>query len=136
MKSSAGQLQLDPSIFEKSDIHVHVPAGATPKDGPSAGVAMYMALVSLLSGRSVRSDTAMTGEISLRGLVLHTSELELSSVEAVGVDQTLWGRLFGYGRVQIHGAGDDVWSSPLIAAPVQFRREVESALSASTTRAA
>jgi len=54
----------------RSDIHVHVPAGATPKDGPSAGVAMTMALASLLTGRVVRSDTAMTGEISLRGLVL------------------------------------------------------------------
>jgi ATP-dependent Lon protease len=56
--------------LEKSDIHVHVPAGATPKDGPSAGVAMYLALVSLLTGTAVRSDVAMTGEISLRGLVL------------------------------------------------------------------
>src|SRR5688572_4103347 len=56
--------------FEKTDLHVHVPAGATPKDGPSAGVAMFLALVSLLSGRAVRSDVAMTGEISLRGLVL------------------------------------------------------------------
>ena len=56
--------------LEKSDIHVHVPAGATPKDGPSAGVAMYLALVSLLSGKAVKSDVAMTGEISLRGLVL------------------------------------------------------------------
>ena len=56
--------------FEKSDIHVHVPAGATPKDGPSAGVAMYLALVSLLVGKPVRNDVAMTGEISLRGLVL------------------------------------------------------------------
>jgi ATP-dependent Lon protease len=56
--------------LEKSDIHIHVPAGATPKDGPSAGVAMYVALVSLLSGKPVRSDVAMTGEISLRGLVL------------------------------------------------------------------
>ncbi len=58
------------TIFEKSDIHIHVPAGATPKDGPSAGVAMFIALVSLLTGRTVRSDTAMTGEITLRGLVL------------------------------------------------------------------
>ena len=57
-------------MFEKSDIHVHVPAGAIPKDGPSAGVAMFTALVSLLTNRTVRSDTAMTGEISLRGLVL------------------------------------------------------------------
>ena len=54
----------------KHDIHVHFPAGATPKDGPSAGVAVTMALVSLLTGRRVRHDTAMTGEISLRGLVL------------------------------------------------------------------
>jgi ATP-dependent Lon protease len=56
--------------LDKVDVHVHVPAGATPKDGPSAGVAMYLALVSLLSGRAVRPDVAMTGEISLRGLVL------------------------------------------------------------------
>ena len=63
-------LGLDPGMFEKSDIHIHVPAGAIPKDGPSAGVAMFTALVSLLSSRTVRSDTAMTGEISLRGLVL------------------------------------------------------------------
>jgi len=70
VKSKASQLGIDPSVFEKSDIHVHVPAGATPKDGPSAGVAMFTALTSLLTNRTVRSDTAMTGEISLRGLVL------------------------------------------------------------------
>ena len=63
-------LGIDPLLFEKSDIHVHVPAGATRKDGPSAGVAMFTALVSLLTGRNARGDTAMTGEISLRGLVL------------------------------------------------------------------
>ena len=63
-------LGIDVLLFEKSDIHVHVPAGATPKDGPSAGVAMFTALFSLLTGRTVRGDTAMTGEISLRGLVL------------------------------------------------------------------
>ena len=56
--------------LEKVDVHVHVPAGATPKDGPSAGVAMFLALVSLFTGKSVRPDVAMTGEISLRGLVL------------------------------------------------------------------
>jgi len=56
--------------LDKADIHVHVPAGATPKDGPSAGVAMFVALTSLLSNRPVKSDVAMTGEISLRGLVL------------------------------------------------------------------
>jgi ATP-dependent Lon protease len=56
--------------LEKSDLHVHVPAGATPKDGPSAGVAMFLALMSLLSGKPVRGDVAMTGEVSLRGLVM------------------------------------------------------------------
>jgi ATP-dependent Lon protease len=56
--------------LEKTDIHIHVPAGATPKDGPSAGVAMFLSLVSLLTAKPVRSDVAMTGEISLRGLVL------------------------------------------------------------------
>jgi ATP-dependent Lon protease len=70
VKARASALGVDPAAFEKSDIHVHVPAGAIPKDGPSAGVAMFIALSSLLTGRTVRSDTAMTGEISLRGLVL------------------------------------------------------------------
>jgi ATP-dependent Lon protease len=70
VKSRAEGLGIDAVTLEKSDIHVHVPAGAIPKDGPSAGVAMFMALASLLSNRAVRSDTAMTGEISLRGLVL------------------------------------------------------------------
>lgn len=70
VKGSVSEFGFEPDIFEKSDIHIHVPAGAIPKDGPSAGVAMYMALVSLLTGRMVRSNTAMTGEISLRGLVL------------------------------------------------------------------
>ena len=70
IKNRAASLGIDPVIFEKSDIHIHVPAGATPKDGPSAGVAMFTALYSLLSGRTVRNETAMTGEISLRGLVL------------------------------------------------------------------
>jgi ATP-dependent Lon protease len=70
IKSRARQLGVGESLFEKSDIHVHVPAGAIPKDGPSAGVAMFISLVSLLTDRTVRSDSAMTGEISLRGLVL------------------------------------------------------------------
>jgi ATP-dependent Lon protease len=70
VKARAARLGIEPALLEKSDIHVHVPAGATPKDGPSAGVAMFLALTSLLTQRPVRSDTAMTGEISLRGLVL------------------------------------------------------------------
>ncbi len=69
-KIDAEKLGVDPDIFARSDLHVHVPAGATPKDGPSAGVAMFVALSSLLTGRSVPPTLAMTGEISLRGLVL------------------------------------------------------------------
>jgi ATP-dependent Lon protease len=70
LKARATDLGIDLGLFDKSDVHIHVPAGAIPKDGPSAGVAMFMALASLFTGKTVRSDTAMTGEISLRGLVL------------------------------------------------------------------
>jgi len=70
LKSRAASLGIDSAAFERTDIHVHVPAGAIPKDGPSAGVAMFIALASLFTDRKVRTDTAMTGEISLRGLVL------------------------------------------------------------------
>ena len=70
VRSHAGELGIAPDVWETSDIHVHVPAGAIPKDGPSAGVTMVAALVSLLTGRPVRGDLAMTGEISLSGRVL------------------------------------------------------------------
>jgi ATP-dependent Lon protease len=70
VKARAQDFGIDADLFEKSDVHIHVPAGAIPKDGPSAGVAMFVALASLLTNRTARSDTAMTGEISLRGLVL------------------------------------------------------------------
>ena len=82
VKSRAVELGIDPGIFATSDVHVHVPAGATPKDGPSAGVAMFTALVSLLTGRTVRKDTAMTGEISLRGLVLPVGGIKEKVVAA------------------------------------------------------
>jgi ATP-dependent Lon protease len=88
VKSRAAQLGIDPSLFEKSDIHVHVPAGATPKDGPSAGVAMFTALTSLLTNRTVRSDTAMTGEISLRGLVLPVGGIKEKVVAAAAAGLT------------------------------------------------
>ncbi len=70
VKSRAIQFGIKPTLFEKKDIHVHVPEGATPKDGPSAGVAMVTSIVSVLTGIAVRRDVAMTGEITLRGRVL------------------------------------------------------------------
>ncbi|MGD8902502.1 MAG: endopeptidase La [Anaerolineae bacterium] len=70
VRSKAADLDIDEDVFSSSDLHIHVPAGAVPKDGPSAGVTMATALVSLLTDRNVRSDVAMTGEITLRGQVL------------------------------------------------------------------
>jgi ATP-dependent Lon protease len=70
VRAHAADLGIAPDFLEKADLHLHVPAGATPKDGPSAGVAMLLAMASLLTGRRVRHDTAMTGEITLRGAVL------------------------------------------------------------------
>ncbi len=91
IKNRAGSLGIDEGIFAKSDIHIHVPAGAIPKDGPSAGVAMFMALASLLTDRPVRNDTAMTGEISLRGLVLPVGGIKekLAAAARAGLTRVL-----------------------------------------------
>jgi len=70
IRANAGDLGISKDFFEENDIHVHIPAGAIPKDGPSAGVTMLTALVSLFTGKKVKEDLAMTGEITLRGLVL------------------------------------------------------------------
>ncbi|MCB9749903.1 MAG: endopeptidase La [Myxococcales bacterium] len=70
VRSNADPLAIDPSFLESQDLHIHIPAGAVPKDGPSAGVTIFTALCSLLTGRRVRNDTAMTGEATLRGRVL------------------------------------------------------------------
>jgi ATP-dependent Lon protease len=82
VKGRAESLGLESTLFERSDLHIHVPAGAIPKDGPSAGVALFTALVSVLTGRTVRGDTAMTGEISLRGLVLPVGGIREKCVAA------------------------------------------------------
>jgi ATP-dependent Lon protease len=76
LRSQSKRLQLDLRDFEKYDLHIHVPAGATPKDGPSAGATIVVALASLLTGRLVRSDVAMTGEISLRGRILRVGGIK------------------------------------------------------------
>ena len=82
VKSQADRLRIDPAALDGSDLHIHVPAGAIPKDGPSAGVAIATSLASLLSQRTVRADVAMTGEISLRGVVMPVGGIKEKCVAA------------------------------------------------------
>ena len=91
VRTRAASLGIDSQAFSENDLHVHVPSGAIPKDGPSAGCAMFTALASLFAGRSVRSDVAMTGEITLRGLVLPIGGLKEKSLAALraGVSEVI-----------------------------------------------
>jgi ATP-dependent Lon protease len=82
VRSKAAELGVDPEAFAQSDVHVHVPAGATPKDGPSAGVAMTMAIASLFTGRPVRGNVGMTGEATLRGRVLPIGGVKMKVLAA------------------------------------------------------
>jgi ATP-dependent Lon protease len=82
VRSKAVQLGIDPATFQNSDVHLHVPAGALPKDGPSAGVAMVMTLASLFSGKPVRNDIGITGEITLRGRVLPVGGIKMKVLAA------------------------------------------------------
>jgi len=82
VKSQADRLGIDPAMLDNADLHIHVPAGAIPKDGPSAGVAIATSLASLLTQRTVRADVAMTGEISLRGVVLPVGGIKEKCVAA------------------------------------------------------
>jgi len=92
VKSRAKELGIDPQIFAQSDVHIHVPSGGIPKDGPSAGVAITTALASLFSARPTRSDVAMTGEITLRGSVLPIGGLKEKSLAALraGIRQVIF----------------------------------------------
>ncbi len=83
VRSRDGEIGVKAEDFLETDIHVHVPAGAVPKDGPSAGVAMFIALASLFTNKPVRSDVAMTGEITLRGLILPIGGLKEKSLAAM-----------------------------------------------------
>jgi ATP-dependent Lon protease len=95
VRTRAGDLGIDPAAFQDNDIHVHVPSGAVPKDGPSAGVAMFTAIASLFTNTPVRSDVAMTGEITLRGLVLPIGGLKEKTLAALraGIEHVIIPRL-------------------------------------------
>ena len=82
VRSKPKHLAIEPAAFKAADVHLHVPAGATPKDGPSAGIAMVMALASLFSGRLVRSSVGMTGEVTLRGRVLPVGGIKMKILAA------------------------------------------------------
>jgi ATP-dependent Lon protease len=111
LRSQAAHLGLDLSDYAKFDIHVHVPAGATPKDGPSAGVTVVAALASLLTRRRVRSDIAMTGEISLRGRVLRVGGIK---------EKVLAAARFGLKEVLLPEQNQPDWSE----VPEEVRRKL------------
>jgi ATP-dependent Lon protease len=95
VRENAGRLGIDPAVFADSEFHLHMPAGAIPKDGPSAGVTLATALVSLLTGRPVRPDVAMTGELTLRGKVLPVGGIKEKVLAArrAGVSDVVMPRL-------------------------------------------
>ncbi len=112
LRSQAPKLGVDFSDYSKFDIHIHVPAGATPKDGPSAGVTIVAALASLLTQRRVRSDTAMTGEISLRGRVMRVGGIK---------EKVLAASRFGIKRVLLPETNRNDWTE----VPEEVRQKLE-----------
>ena len=112
LRSQAAALGLDLSDYGKYDIHVHVPAGATPKDGPSAGVTVVAALASLLTHRRVRSDIAMTGEISLRGRVMRVGGIK---------EKVLAAARFGIKNVVLPSQNQPDWSE----VPAEVREKMK-----------
>jgi ATP-dependent Lon protease len=112
LRSQAKSLGIDLTDYAKYDLHIHVPAGATPKDGPSAGVTIVAALASLLTGRRVRSDVAMTGEISLRGRVMRVGGIK---------EKVLAAARFGIKRIILPEQNRPDWSE----VPEEVRRKLE-----------
>jgi ATP-dependent Lon protease len=112
LRSKADTIGIQSNFLEKTDIHVHFPAGAIPKDGPSAGVTILTALVSLLTGIRVRSDVAMTGEITLRGLVLPVGGIK---------EKVLAAHRAGMKRVILPARNE----KDLLDVPEQARKEVD-----------
>ena len=112
LQSAAASYGIPAGIFEQTDLHIHVPAGAIPKDGPSAGVTMFAALYSLMTGKKVRSDTAMTGEITLRGLVLPVGGIK---------NKVLAAQRGGIKRIVMPERN----RKDLVEIPEQIRREME-----------
>lgn len=112
LESNAREFGIDDKTFESSDVHIHVPAGAIPKDGPSAGVTMFSSLYSLFRGIKVRADTAMTGEITLRGLVLPVGGIK---------NKVLAAQRGGIKRIVL----PDRNRKDLTEIPEQIRREME-----------
>ena len=122
VRTRASELGIDPSVFQTSDFHIHVPAGATPKDGPSAGIAIVTALTSLLRDQSVPPDLAMTGEITLRGKVLPVGGIKekILAAKRAGVERVLIPAANQKDLVEIadHQIGD------LVVEPVEQIEEV------------
>jgi ATP-dependent Lon protease len=123
VRTGARELGIDPEEFTKGDFHVHVPAGATPKDGPSAGIAIVTALVSLLLNRSVPPDLAMTGEITLRGRVLAVGGIK---------EKVLAAKRAGVTRVILPSRNEkdlaDIPSAQLAGLKIEFVDDVEQVL--------
>jgi ATP-dependent Lon protease len=112
LQANAEQYGIDPKVFEQCDLHIHVPAGAIPKDGPSAGITMFVALFSLLTGIRSRGDTAMTGEITLRGMVLPVGGIK---------NKVLAAQRGGIKRIVMPERN----RKDLVEVPEQVRREME-----------
>jgi len=133
VKARASTLGIDAALFEKSDIHIHVPAGGIPKDGPSAGITMATAIVSVLTDRPVRRDVAMTGEITLRGKVLPIGGLKekLLAAHRAGITTFI---LPEKNRKDLHEVPDEVKGSMELVLVKHIGEVLDKALLPATPR--